>query len=365
MVTSIPHNAVELPDYCHVLRYNKHMSQTYIFREIGIHEYSTLMDGMQKTQDSAVSFLQAPLYGRLQAADGKTVVYFAGFDASNGKAAICGLTVRYMAPGGLNFLYCPYGPTARNWTPELMRALQRFFKPVAARLNCAFVRLDANGITATGVKKPIPDLLARTASLQPRAEWVLDITPDEDTLWMAFHKHARYNVRLAERANAAIRLYKPKDAPLNDFYSLMQTTGSRDGFGIFNKTYYEAYLHTLANDEGFVVLCLINGKPAAAGLFVTYDHQAHYVFAGSSDDFRKIAPAYSVIWRAIQESKKRGCTLFNFGGVTDAVKGHDLSGVTSFKKRFGGYRVEHANPVDLVYKPLRYQAFKLYKTIKR
>jgi peptidoglycan pentaglycine glycine transferase (the first glycine) len=95
-----------------------------------------------------------------------------------------------------------------------------------------------------------------------------------------------------------------------------------------------------------------------------YDSQAHYVFAGSSNDFRKIAPAYTVIWRAMQEAKQRGCTLFNFGGVTDTVKGQDLSGVTGFKKRFGGYQADHQNPADLIYQPLKYFAFRLYKTIR-
>ncbi|QQS19216.1 peptidoglycan bridge formation glycyltransferase FemA/FemB family protein [Candidatus Saccharibacteria bacterium] len=65
-----------------------------------------------------------------------------------------------------------------------------------------------------------------------------------------------------------------------------------------------------------------------------------------------------------ERSQKRGCTIFNFGGVTDDVKGHDLGGVTGFKKRFGGYRVDHANPIDFVYKPLQYALFKLYKTLR-
>ena len=112
-----------------------------------------------------------------------------------------------------------------------------------------------------------------------------------------------------------------------------------------------------------MTICYLDGKPAAAGLFVMHDQQAYYVFAGSSNDNRKIAPAYSVIWSAIKTSQDRGCTLFNFGGVTESVKGQDLIGVTSFKRKFGGYQVDHRNPVDLIYSHARYMLFGLHKTL--
>lgn len=344
--------------------YNRLMNNalTITIREVNSNEYAKLLIVLQGAQPKPVSFLQAPLYGRLQAADGKTVVYFAA--TAKDKPIMCGLAIRFAAPGGLKFLYCPYGPIATTWTPQIIDALRAFLKPVAKRLDCTFVRLDNDDLPALTAVQPITDALARTASLQPRAEWVLDITPDVETLWMALHKHARYNVRLSERADARIQQFAPLQAPLDDFFSLMQTTGKRDGFGIFDRSYYHAYLQSLPKDEGFVTICYLNDRPAAAALCVTHDQQAHYVFAGSSNDFRKIAPAYSVVWSAIAESKSRGCTLFNFGGITDTVKGHGLQGVTSFKKRFGGYRIEHANPVDLAYKPLYYTAFRLYKTFR-
>ncbi len=309
-----------------------------------------------------IPFLQAPFYGSLQAASGKQVVYFC--ITKDTETVGCGLGVQYRAPGGFRFLYCPYGPVVREANEELLADLKAFFRPLAHKLGCAFVRLDDDTLAAASPNAPVASKLARMASLQPRAEWVLDISPDEESVWMGFHKHARYNIRLAERANANIAIYKASEAPLETFYSLMQTTSKRDNFEIFDKAYYESYLKTLDDKEGFIVLVSIDGKPAATGLFACYDGQAHYVFAGSSDDFRKIAPAYTVIWSAMKEAKQRGCTLFNFGGVSDTVKGQHLGGVTGFKKRFGGFRVEHRNPLDLVYKKLPYTLFKTYKSLR-
>ncbi len=343
------------------MRYNVFMAKYHI-QQCSPEDYAAVCTEVAQRTAEPVSFLQAPLYGQLQTVSGKTVIYYQ-ITSEDGTVG-CGLGVVYSAPGGLKFLYCPYGPICQTWDNDLIRALEAFFRPVASKLGCCFARIDSDGVKSTSVKRPIPSKLARTASLQPRAEWVLDVTADEETIWMGFHKHARYNVRLAERANATITILKPSEVPLETFYSLMKTTSERDGFGVFDRSYYQSYFETLSDEEGFVVLVTIDGKPAAVGLFVIYDQQAHYVFAGSSNDFRKIAPAYSVIWTAIKQTKKHGCTLFNFGGVTDDVKGHDLGGVTGFKTRFGGYRVEHANPIDFVYKTAHYALFKLYKTVR-
>lgn len=335
--------------------------QSLTVRQVDASEYADALTELEDLLEPSVSFLQAPMYGRLQEHSDKTVVYFIAYGTDKHTVA-CGIAIRYTAPWGMNFLYCPYGPVAISWSSELTAALRHFFKPIARRLQCAFVRLDH--ITAAHTDTtivPITDRLARTASLQPRAEWLLDISKLEDELWMGFHKHARYNIRLAERAQADVKFFTPAQAPLDDFFRLMKTTADRDGFSIFDRSYYKAYLQAMTPADGFMIICYIDGTPAAAGLFVTHDAQAHYVFAGSSDDYRKIAPAYSVIWSAIKKSRERGCLIFNFGGVTEAVKGQKLIGVSGFKRRFGGSQVDHPNPGDLVYDRPRYVLFKLYK----
>lgn len=319
-------------------------------------EYTAALAALPESA-GPVSFLQAPFYGAWQTADGKTVAYFTARDGDETVAA--GLAVKYDAPGGISFLYCPYGPLVANWTPDLFNALKDFFAGVAKHTGAAFIRFDnyPDGV------RPAANKLAATASLQPRAEWLLDISGPQDDIWMGMYKHARYNVRLGERAGAKLEFFAPSKAPLDIFFDLMNTTAGRDSFSIQSRRYYQAALSSIPADAGFVALCHIDGKPAATALFAAYDGVMHYVFAGSSNDFRKIAPPYFVIWNAIIEAKKRGWVTLNFGGVTDGVKGAHLSGVTGFKKRFGGYRQTHPNPADLVYRPFKYRLFSLYKRL--
>jgi len=337
------------------------MSTSPTVRECTPAEYAGVLADLPHTHE-AISFLQAPYYGAWQQRDGKAVVYFVAYDGDMAIAA--GLAVKYDAPGGISFFYCPYGPVVETWTPELVAALRLFFEPIAKRTGVTFVRFDSRGLLDLPGVRAVPNHVAVTASLQPRAEWLLDISGDQEELWMGLHKHARYNVRLAERAKAKLQFYEPAKAPLDTFFGLMQTTGSRDGFGILGRTYYEAVLRSIPADGGFMAICTINDKPAAAAIVAAYDDIAHYVFAGSSDDFRKIAPPYFVIWNSILEARKRGWQTLNFGGISDSVKSRHLAGVTAFKQRFGGYEAAHPNPVDLVYKPFKYMLFSLYKRLR-
>lgn len=339
------------------------MKPTPSVHECSPEEYAAALSALAKP-DKPVSFLQAPFYGAWQARDGKTVVYFAAQENHGGLAVAAGLAVKYDAPGGISFFYCPYGPVVKAWTPELLDAIREFFGPICKRTDASFVRLDSDTITEVAGIKTIANRLAVTASLQPRAEWLLDISGTQDDIWMGLHKHARYNVRLAERAQAQLDFYAPAEAPLNTFFALMQTTAERDSFSIQSRKYYEAVLASIPADSGFVAICTIDGKPAATAVFAAFEGVMHYVFAGSSDDFRKIAPPYFVIWNSILEAKTRGWHTLNFGGISDEVKGTHLAGVTGFKKRFGGFVVTHPNPVDLTYKPFKYKLFSLYKRIK-
>ncbi|HSX05603.1 MAG TPA: peptidoglycan bridge formation glycyltransferase FemA/FemB family protein [Candidatus Saccharimonadales bacterium] len=334
-------------------------------RECTAEEYAVALDQLRGSVPP-VSFLQAPFYGAWQARDGKTVVYFSATDQK--KTIAAGLAVKYDAPGGISFFYCPYGPVAHEWSPELLDAIRQFFAPIARRTGASFVRLDSDGLSGLPGVKTVPNHLAVTASLQPRAEWLLDISPagaaGQETIWMGMHKHARYNIRLAERAHAQINFYEPAKAPLDTFFALIQTTAGRDSFGIQSKAYYRAVLDSIPPENGFMAVCNIDDQPAAAAIFAAYDDAVHYVFSGSSDNFRKIAPPYFMLWQAILEARKRGWRTFNFSGISDPVKGTHLQGVTAFKKRFGGYEVDHPNPVDLVYRAFKYSLFGLYKKIK-
>ncbi|RLE05174.1 MAG: peptidoglycan bridge formation protein FemAB, partial [Candidatus Aminicenantes bacterium] len=57
---------------------------------------------------------------------------------------------------------------------------------------------------------------------------------------------------------------------------------------------------------------------------------------------------YLLLWKAIQEAKKRNCEIFNFWGIAPKNKPkHPWQGLTFFKKGFGGYQKDLIHAQDL------------------
>ncbi len=339
------------------------MSELLQAKTLTQEEYADALLQLTLTGSEKKSFLHAPFFGAWQEAAGRTVLYFA---VTKKKSMICcGLAIRYDTNAGQNYFYCPYGPLVETWSDELYTCLVSFFSTIARQHNSMFVRLDSPSLHSLTNVRPAPLAVAATASLQPRAEWVLDISPDEDIILAGMHKHTRYGIRNALRKGCRVSICTPREAPIDTFYEIMVETGARDGFSIFSKEYYRAALESLSDQEGFVAICYVGDVAAAASLFVLFDGQAHYAFSGSTTEHRKIAPSYLLLWEAMVEARRRECSLFNFGGIQDDVKGLHLENVTSFKKRFGGVAVHHPRPVDIVYAPIRYRLFSLYKFLQR
>ncbi|MFH2104837.1 MAG: peptidoglycan bridge formation glycyltransferase FemA/FemB family protein, partial [Parcubacteria group bacterium] len=58
-------------------------------------------------------------------------------------------------------------------------------------------------------------------------------------------------------------------------------------------------------------------------------------------------------WEAIKEAKKRDLQYYDFGGIApaDANKNHPWSGITRFKRGFGGEEQNWVGALELAYRP--------------
>ena len=97
-------------------------------------------------------------------------------------------------------------------------------------------------------------------------------------------------------------------------------------------------------------------------LIIIFGDIANYVFSGASSEHRELSASYLAQWRSISESARRGAKHYNFGGVSgDDKMYHGWQGLTLFKKKFGGYLVEHAPFYDLVARRGWYWLYNLRK----
>lgn len=259
-------------------------------------------------------------------------------------------------PLGLTFAYIPKGPVGPDWSalwPEIDQVCRR------RRTVLLKVEPDLDDSDAPQVSALFKGFYANADPVQPRRTIVLSLDGDE-TQWLARMKQkTRYNIRLAEKKGVAVRASKDIGA----FYSLMESTGRRDGFGIHSREYFQR-AYDLFSQAGMCELLLaeFEGRPLAGLMVFARGSRAWYFYGASNEEERSRMPAYLLQWEAMRWAKARGCRFYDLWGVPDAdeetleagfsERSDGLWGVYRFKRGFGGSLVRSAGAWDKPYLPV-------------
>jgi lipid II:glycine glycyltransferase (peptidoglycan interpeptide bridge formation enzyme) len=205
--------------------------------------------------------------------------------------------------------------------------------------------------------------------MQPENTWVLDITPGENTLLYDMIRSCRYNINLAKKSGILVSKGTSQDM-LDNFYSLYTVTGKRHGITFRSQQYFKTLIEALGNKNASIYNASLekNGISTllAAGILVFSGKKAIYMFGSSGNEYRNLKAPYLLVWQMILDAKVKGCTDFDFFGIAPTDNpNHPWSGITSFKKQFGGQKIDNLGSYDLTFKPLEYQVFKILERIRR
>ena len=268
-------------------------------------------------------------------------------------------------PKKLCWLYCNRGPNSTNNLSGFLREV----KKIAKKEKAVFLRIEppihVNSHKAEEYKKVSKKLNFHKAhaSHQPEYTLVIDLQQSEEEILKNMKQKGRYNIRLAEKKGVKIRESKNVDK----FYNILQETTQRDNFTPHNKDFYQKMIDTL-EPEGMAKLYIAeyDGQEIAGLIATFYGETVTYYYGASSDTYRNVMAPYLLQWHAIREAKKLGFTRYDFLGISPPnSKNHPWSGVTSFKKKFGGETVQYVKAKEFVFKPLWYWLIRLIKKIKR
>ncbi|MEK7133499.1 MAG: peptidoglycan bridge formation glycyltransferase FemA/FemB family protein [Patescibacteria group bacterium] len=253
-----------------------------------------------------------------------------------------------------SFLLCPHGPIVADIAHEepVLRVLTEHCGQIAKDEMCAFIRFCP-------LAKPTPEnvmiyhnLGFRSAPIHmhPELAWMLDITKPEDELLKAMRKTTRYLVKRMEKEGVEV-VQSVNPADIEKFWPVYEATVERQQFMPFSKSYLQKEFELFAKDnQAAFFFGTYRGEIIAAAIIIFYNGQAFYHHSGSIQKFDDINASYLLQWRVIQEAKRRGCTLYNFWGIspTDRPR-HPWAGLSLFKKGFGGFAEKYLHAQD---KPL-------------
>lgn len=276
----------------------------------------------------------------------------------NGKAIASALVLCREIPGiRRSILYCPRGPVVDFENLEQARYLFGEIVKLGRAQKAIMLKIDPDipadhdlvrqNLKTIGFQPSKND--QGFEGTQPRFVFRLDITPSLDELMASFHSKTRYNIRLAARKGVSIKTVCNQE-DLKVFYGILLETANRDRFLVRNYDYFVTLWKELV-ERGYANLFMAyyQDQPVAGTLAFTMGSKAWYLYGASSNEHRNVMPNYLLQWEMIKWAKGRGCTMYDFRGISgDLDPKNPLYGLYRFKRGFGGSMVEFIGDYDLV-----------------
>jgi peptidoglycan pentaglycine glycine transferase (the first glycine) len=326
------------------------------------------------TLDSAdIPITQRAFFGEWQKKLGRDVSRYVIKSGDNVVARF--QLIKYSISFGLEYWYIPHGPiVASNAPDDLFKNFAGLLRRLIKKSTPIFIRFDSYPTTLSQEDnielkrnfKKVGAASYRSQYFQPKYEWVLDVVAPEEELLLNMHPKTRYNIGLAERRDITSKIVDVAMAStLDTLYEILSETAARDGFTLHPKKYYKGILEdSEKNNNAFLVVTSYGDKKLVIHYVAIFGKTAYFVFGGSKSEHRNRMPTHQAHWMGIKEAKKRGCTQYNFGGVSDGSKIYkNWESLTYFKERFGGRRIEYGDSYDLPVRKIFYKLYILRKQI--
>ena len=271
-------------------------------------------------------------------------------------------------PLGFTFAYIAKGPVGANWQalwPEVSR--------ICRRKRAVLLKVEpdcwepSSEPEAAWLSAQFPGFTGDSDPVQPRRTVVVSLAGSEADILARMKQKTRYNIHLAEKKDISIR----PSQDLKAFYSLMQVTGQRDGFGVHSLDYFQR-AYDLFHPQGSCELLMAEyeGRPLAGLMVFARGSRSWYFYGASNDEERNRMPTYLLQWEAMRWAKARGCSEYDLWGIPDAdeealeagfaSRSDGLWGVYRFKRGFGGTIKRFSAAWDRPYLPLVYPFYRIW-----
>lgn len=182
------------------------------------------------------------------------------------------------------------------------------------------------------------------SSFVPAKTIQIDLTKSEKQLLAEMKPKTRYNIGLAQRRGVVAKSSQEVDR----FIEIYTKSARKRGMWISQEKEIRALWETFVDNAD--LLLAIGSNQLLGGVLVIYAPEvSYYMYAGSTEEGKKLFAPTLLAWEAIRLAKKKKKKVFDFEGIYDARYPQTKAwrGFTKFKEGFGGKIVEY--PKTLVY----------------
>lgn len=310
------------------------------------------------------TFLHSWNWGEAQRKLGDTVIRIGFFDGP--KLIGVSMFITQDAKRGKH-LIVPGGPLIDWHKKSLVEIFLMALEDIAQQKKALFVRVRPELLDTPDNNSLLASLGFVNAPMHLHAEntWVLDINKSDDELLYGMRKNTRYLIRKSQKEGLTFRKANSEEG-IDILFKLQTQTVERHNFLGFPKKLFKSQLEAFSEDNQLdLFVCEKNGIACVAAMIIFYGDTAYYHHSGSTEIANTISASYFMQWNIIQEAKKRGLNHYNFWGIAppNAAK-HRFTGVTIFKKGFGGRAVDWMHAKDYKISNL-YYGTKVFEYIRK
>ena len=312
-------------------------------------------------RNSSCGFMQSFAWSNFKRATGWETFKIGMFD-DNDRLIGGSVVMKYHFSKTKNFLYIPEGPVLsyeKNDAEESFHKLMQEIDSIAdlkGKSMTTHLRIEPRLTT-------VPDFFSRFRkspfNMEPRDTILIDLSLSEEELLRQMKPKGRYNIKVAERHAVSVQQESSEQA-LKEFLELYADTTTRNSFDEKSPTYFEElYSFLKTSGLGKLFLARHNGLAIAGAIVIFFGDRASYFFGASSNQNREMMAPYLLHWEIMRAAKHSGCRLYDLWGVApaDADADHSWNGITEFKKKFGGTRINFIGAYDFVYNEKCYEEF--------
>jgi serine/alanine adding enzyme len=225
------------------------------------------------------------------------------------------------------------GPGSGAALGTLLRVYQR-----RTRRSALFTEFR-NHADTTGV---VSSLAACGFRHEPHLNFLIDLTPAREQLWIRIRPSARRNIRNARRLGVTVEVARTADQ-IDAGYELLRSVYKRIRVPLPDRSLFAAAHRILGPLARFkALLAYHDGRPIGVLTLLMYKSIVYYWYTATLREYARYRAGDLLVWDAIESGHEEGYSALDFGG---AGRPDEPYGVRDFKAKFGGRLVDFGRDV--------------------
>ncbi|MDP3724006.1 MAG: peptidoglycan bridge formation glycyltransferase FemA/FemB family protein [bacterium] len=169
-------------------------------------------------------------------------------------------------------------------------------------------------------------------STMPTSTLQINLTQSIENLWQDVHSSTRTKINRSKKVGLEIVESDDIDA----FAKVWSRSARRRGWMLGQSSNMKTLWSSFPPLTRLLLLCKDKTTLLAGVFLLFHDKTAYYMYAFTTDEGRQTPASHMLAWNAMLRSKKHGCVLFDFEGISDDSTPSSWKGFSFFKRGFGG-----------------------------